>query len=351
MSENRPVLVTGGAGYIGSHASLALLDAGIPVVVLDNLCTGDRRAVPDGATFIQGSTGDAGLVGDVLRFFQIDAVLHFAGSLVVSDSVANPLGYWRNNVCNTLSLADSCVRAGVERMVFSSTAAVYGPSDAAMVGEDAPTAPITPYGSSKLSAERMLAEAGAAHGLRVAALRYFNVAGADGAGRTGQYTAGATHLIKVACEVATGQRDALDVFGEDYGTPDGTCVRDFIHVSDLAEAHVLALRYLRRGGEATTLNCGYGTGHSVRAVVRAVERETGRPLPLRRAERRPGDIPALVARADRIRQTLGWQPRHQGLDRIVGSSLAWERRMLSDRRPDEDRKPRPATSARPMLTH
>ncbi|TLU70918.1 UDP-glucose 4-epimerase GalE [Lichenicoccus roseus] len=331
MNVDGPVLVTGGAGYIGSHVALALRDENIPVVVLDDLSTGSLAALPDGVKFVHGSTGDAALVRDTLRHHRIGTVLHIAGSLIVSESLERPISYWRNNLCNTLALAESCVMAGVRRLVFSSTAAVYGPSSAGTVDEQAELAPISPYGSSKLAAERMLSDLAAAHGMRLAVLRYFNVAGSDMRGRIGQRTPGASHLIKVACEVATGQRGALEVFGADYDTPDGTCVRDFIHVSDLADAHVLALRYLEQGGPSETLNCGYGTGHSVRSVIRAIEAETGHRLPVRFSPRRPGDIPALVARAERVRQVLGWHPRRAGLDNIVGSSLRWERRMLDER--------------------
>ena len=245
---NDPVLVTGGAGYIGSHVALALRDAGVPVVVLDDLSTGCRAALPDGVAFVEGSSGDPALVRRTLRTHRVRAVLHFAGSLIVGESLDQPGRYWRNNLCNTLSLAEACIGAGVRRLVFSSTAAVYGLSAAGRVDEQATLAPISPYGSSKLAAERMLADLVQAHDMQVVALRYFNVAGTDPRGRIGQRTPGASHLVKVACEVATGQRPALAVFGTDYATPDGTCVRDFIHVSDLADAHVLALRYLNDGG-------------------------------------------------------------------------------------------------------
>lgn len=321
------VLVTGGAGYIGSHAVLALLDAGIEVVVLDDLSTGVREAVPPGLRFVRGSTGDAALLGGLLRRHRVSAVLHFAASLVVPESVARPLDYWRNNVANTLVLAQACVEAGVERLVFSSTAAVYGQPADPLVSEDTPCAPINPYGASKLAAERALSDAAAAHGLRVVALRYFNVAGADPAGRAGQRRPGATHLVKVACEAALGKRPAVDVFGTDYPTPDGTGVRDYIHVTDLARAHVEALRHLMMGGEGLTLNCGYGRGHSVLDVLRAVERASGRPVPARFAPRRAGDPPALVARADRVRDALGWRPALDDLDGIVSSALAWEDRL------------------------
>lgn len=321
------VLVTGGAGYVGSHAVLALLDSGVDAVVLDDLSTGMREAVPPGVPFVRGSTGDAAVLAETFRRHRIAAVMHFAASLVVPESVARPLDYWRNNVANTLVLAQACVDAGVPRLVFSSTAAVYGAPPSPLVDEDTPCAPINPYGASKLAAERALADAAAAHGLSVVTLRYFNVAGADPAGRAGQRRPGATHLIKVACEAALGHRPEVAVFGTDYPTPDGTGVRDYIHVTDLARAHVEALRHLMAGGGCLTLNCGYGRGHSVLEVLRAVERAAGRPVPARFAPRRAGDPPALVARADRAREALGWRPAFDDLDRIVASALAWEGRV------------------------
>jgi UDP-glucose 4-epimerase len=324
------VLVTGGAGYVGSHAVLALLDAGIGVVVLDDLSTGMREAVPPGVPLVRGSTGDAALLREAFRRYSPSAVLHFAASLVVPESVARPLDYWRNNLSNTLVLTQSCLDAGIRRFVFSSTAAVYGqPDGSPLVDEDTPCAPINPYGASKLAAERALADAGAAHGLSTVVLRYFNVAGADPAGRAGQRRPGATHLVTVACEAALGKRRGIDVFGTDYPTPDGTGVRDYVHVTDLARAHVEAVRHLAMGGGSLTLNCGYGRGYSVLEVLRAVERVSGRPVPARLAPRRAGDPPALVARADRVREALGWRPAFDDLDRIVSSALAWEGRPPS----------------------
>jgi UDP-glucose 4-epimerase len=319
------VLVTGGAGYIGSHVVLALRDAGWPVVVLDDLSTGVAEAVPDDVPLVQGSTGDTALVRRTLRRHRVGAVIHLAASLIVGDSVTKPLGYWRNNVANTLSLADACVAEGARRLVFSSTAAVYGIAEGAPVSEDAPCRPINPYGASKLAAERLLFDAAAAHGLALVALRYFNVAGADAALRTGPRNRNATHLIKVACEAALGRREAVSVFGQDYDTPDGTGVRDYIHVSDLARAHVAALRHLGAGGGSEVLNCGYGHGHSVLQVVRAVERAAGRPVRLRAEARRAGDPPSLVAANARIRAVLHWQPEFDDIDGIVASALAWER--------------------------
>ncbi len=325
------VLVTGGAGYIGSHVVLALRDAGISVVVLDDLSTGDAASLPRDVPLVRGSTGDAGLVLGTLRSHRVTAVMHFAACLVVPDSLIQPLAYWRNNVCNTATLLEACVQADIRHFVFSSTAAVYGLASSAPVDEDAATDPINPYGASKLAAEAMLRDAARAHDLRVAVLRYFNVAGADPRGRAGQRTRGATHLIKVACEAATGQRREIALFGEDYDTPDGTCIRDYIHVSDLAAAHLLALRHLQAGGAGATLNCGYGGGHSVRRVIDTVERLSGSALRVRPRPRRAGDPPALVARAQRIRDVLDWQPAHAGLEEIVGSALRWERRMLAER--------------------
>lgn len=319
------VLVTGGAGYIGSHVVLALCDAGLQVVVLDDLSTGHVEAVPTGIPFIRGSTGDLGLVRRTLRRHGVGAVVHLAGSLVVSESVARPLSYWRNNVANTLSLAEACVAEGVTRMVFSSTAAVYGIADRAPVTEDTPCRPINPYGASKLAAERLLQDLTTAHRMEVVALRYFNVAGADAARRAGQRNQNATHLIKVACEAALGRRDEVAVFGRDYDTPDGTGVRDYIHVSDLARAHVAALRYLADGGCGQAMNCGYGRGHSVAQVVSAVERAAGCPVRVRTEARRVGDPPSLVACNERIRVVLDWRPEHDDLDAIVASALAWER--------------------------
>ena len=327
MSIGSTILVTGGAGYIGSHVVLALLDAGLPVVVLDDLSTGNAMAVPDEVPLVRGSTGDAGLVRSTLRRHRVGAVVHLAASLVVPDSMTQPTRYWRNNVANTLALVEACIAEQVCRLVFSSTAAVYGIPDRLPVDEEAPCRPINPYGESKLAAERLLHDAAAAHGLSVVALRYFNVAGADPAGRAGQRTAGATHLIKVACEAALGLRPMVAVYGDDYDTPDGTGVRDYIHVTDLARAHVEALRHLAMGGGGAVLNCGYGHGHSVLAVLRAVERAAGVTVPVRLAPRRPGDPPAIVAAADRIQALLAWRPAFDDLDRIVIHALAWERRM------------------------
>lgn len=325
------VLVTGGAGFIGSHMVLELLDAGEDVIVLDNLSTGFRWAVPDGAKFIEGDVGNHDLVGELLRSNSIDAIFHFAGSIVVPESIADPLGYYRNNTGNSRSLIACAVEAKIPNFIFSSTAAVYGMPEVNPVTEDVTLAPISPYGSSKLMTETMLRDTAIAHPLRFVALRYFNVAGADLKGRSGQSSPGATHLIKVAAEAALGMRDHLDVYGTDYETPDGTCVRDYIHVSDLVRAHLDALRYLRDGGESVILNCGYGKGFSVLDVIEAVKRASGVDFTVRYVPRRPGDPAALVAGAGRIHDVLGWEPRLDDLDTIVEGALSWEKQLRKSR--------------------
>jgi UDP-glucose 4-epimerase len=325
------VLVTGGAGFIGSHMVLELLDAGEDVVVLDNLSTGFRWAVPDEAEFVEGDVGDQALLRLLLSGKRIDAIIHFAGSIVVPDSVADPLGYYLNNTCKSHSLIASAVEAKVPYCIFSSTAAVYGMPKENPVAETAQLLPIAPYGTSKLMTELMLRDTAQAHDLRYMALRYFNVAGADPRGRSGQSTARATHLIKVASETALGERPYLEVFGTDYPTPDGTCIRDYIHVTDLVRAHLGALRYLRAGGQSEVLNCGYGTGFSVLDVIGSVKRVSQRDLAVRMGPRRPGDPAAIVARAERIGQVLGWKPSLADLDTIVGHALAWEKRLIEYR--------------------
>jgi UDP-glucose 4-epimerase len=321
------VLVTGGAGYIGSHMTHALLDRGEKVVVLDNLSTGVRALVPPQALFIEGSVADPVLVGTILREHGIDAVVHFAGSVVVPDSVADPLAYYDNNTIASRNLIACCVAAGVRHFIFSSTAAVYGEGIGRPVPEEAPTLPINPYGRSKLMTEWMLADTALAHDFRHVALRYFNVAGADPKGRTGQSTPRATHLIKRACQVALGRYDALDIFGTDYPTPDGTGIRDYIHIADLVIAHVLALDYLRGGGRADVFNCGYGHGASVREVIAAVEEVSGKPLPVRHSPRRVGDPPALVANSAKLKAAFLWKPEFDDLRGIVQSAYAWEQKQ------------------------
>ncbi len=321
------ILVTGGAGYIGSHTARQLGEAGETLVTLDNLSTGFRQAVLHGE-LVQGDSGDQELVSRILKQYDIDTVMHFAAHTVVPESVENPLKYYANNTCNTRNLLACCAQAGVKHFVFSSTAAVYGIPETAMAYEDTPTQPINPYGTSKLMSEMMLRDLAAASDMRYVALRYFNVAGCDLESRIGQSTPRATLLTKVACEAAVGKRDAVYIFGTDYPTTDGTGVRDYIHVEDLAAAHVKALDYLRGGGESTTLNCGYGHGYSVRELLQSVEKANGAALNIIEAERRAGDPPELVAGADKVRKVLGWTPRYDDLSIIARSALAWERKQL-----------------------
>jgi len=325
-SDQGKVLVTGGAGYIGSHVVRQLGEAGEDIVVLDNLSTGFRSAVTSG-TLVVGDTGDRALVSRLLAEHRVSTILHFAAHTIVPESVTNPLKYYSNNTCATRNLIECAVDAGTRHFIFSSTAAVYGIPPGGLAAEDSPTAPINPYGTSKLMSEWMLRDASNAHGFGYVALRYFNVAGADPGGRIGQSTPQATLLTKVACEAAVGKRSHVSIFGTDYPTPDGTGVRDYIHVEDLATAHLDALNYLRQGGQSTILNCGYGHGYSVREVIAAVDRANGTPLVRREEPRRPGDPPMLVAAADRIRTVLGWQPRHDDLDFIVQTALRWERTL------------------------
>ncbi|MFG1397748.1 UDP-glucose 4-epimerase GalE [Roseixanthobacter pseudopolyaromaticivorans] len=321
------ILVTGGAGYIGSHMVLALLDAGEAVVVLDDLSTGFRWAVPEAAVFVQGDVSDSALVAQTVRQYGIEAVIHFAARIVVPESVADPLGYYLANTVKTRALLEAVVGAGVPHFIFSSTAAVYGMVGTEPVDEHAALNPISPYGRSKLMSEWMMRDAGAAFPLHYVALRYFNVAGADPKGRSGQSTAGATHLIKVACEAALGKRPGLHVFGTDYETPDGTCLRDYIHVSDLAAAHLDALAYLRSGGESGIFNCGYGRGYSVLDVVETVKAVSGVDFPVTYSPRRAGDPAAIVAASDRIQAQLGWAPKLDDLPTIVAHALDWERSL------------------------
>jgi UDP-glucose 4-epimerase len=327
--QHGSILVTGGAGYIGSHVALQLRERGERVVVLDDLSRGFRQAVLD-TPLVVGKVGDRHSVLALLRAQGVDTVMHFAAYTIVPESVKEPLKYYGNNTCSTRTLLECCVETGVRHFVFSSTAAVYGIPPGGVAAEDTPTAPINPYGSSKLMSESMLASVAQAAPLTYAALRYFNVAGSDSAARIGQATPNATLLVKVACEAAVGKRAQVAIFGTDYSTPDGTGVRDYIHVQDLAAAHLDALTYLRNGGALTTLNVGYGHGYSVRQVLASVERVSGQKLAVREEPRRPGDPPTLVARAERIRALLGWQPQLDDLDTIVRTAYAWEQRQLRE---------------------
>jgi UDP-glucose 4-epimerase len=325
--SSKSILVTGGAGYIGSHTVRQLGEAGERIVTLDNLSKGFRENVLYG-DFVEGDTADKALVERVLREHDVDTVIHFAAHTIVPESVEDPLKYYRNNTCATRNLLECCVEAGVRHFVFSSTAAVYGIPEAEQCWEDTPTQPINPYGMSKLMSEQMLRDLGAASDLRFVILRYFNVAGSDPEGRIGQSTPGATLLIKVAAEHAVGKRDALFIFGTDYPTPDGTGVRDYIHVEDLADAHLKALDYLRNAGESQILNCGYGHGYSVREVLDTVQRVHGAPLNIIEQARRAGDPPALIAGARKVREVLGWTPRYDDLEAIARSSLDWEKKLV-----------------------
>jgi UDP-glucose 4-epimerase len=325
------VLVTGGAGYIGSHMVHALVDAGEPVVVIDNLSTGFSNFLPEGVPLAVGDAGDERLVASVIAQHDVDSIIHLAGSVVVPESMRDPLGYYRNNTMTTQSLLKAAIKSGVGRFIFSSTAAVYGNPEHVPVREDAPTRPLSPYGFSKLMTEIMLHDVATAHGMKYVALRYFNVAGADPKGRTGLATVGATHLLKIAVEAATGQRAKVDVFGTDYPTPDGSCIRDFIHVGDLVDAHRSALSYLRSGGTSVTLNCGYGRGYSVLETIEAVRRVSGCSFAVQYAPRRSGDIMKMVADTTRIRSLLDWTPRYDDLDAIATHALAWEERLYRER--------------------
>jgi UDP-glucose 4-epimerase len=322
-------LVTGGAGYIGSHVVRQLSERGERVVVLDNLSTGFRSAVLK-AELVVGDTGDRELVSRLLREHQVDTVLHFAAHTIVPESVSHPLKYYGNNTCSTRNLLQCCNDAGVKHFVFSSTAAVYGIPAGGIAAEDSPNQPINPYGTSKLMSEWMLRDLAFSSSLRYVVLRYFNVAGSDPGGRIGQSTINGTLLTKVACETAVGKRPHVSIYGTDFPTPDGTGVRDYIHVEDLASAHLKALDYLRAGGESQTLNCGYGKGYSVREVIATVNRVNGTPIKAVEGPRRPGDPPSLIAKAQRVREILGWQPKFDDIEVIVRSQLAWEKRLQQE---------------------
>jgi UDP-glucose 4-epimerase len=325
----KSILVTGGAGYIGSHTVMQLVARGETVVVLDDLSTGFRQAVR-GAPLVVGNVADKTLVANVLREHAVDTVVHFAAHTIVPESVRDPLKYYGNNTCSTRNLLDACAQSGVKHFVFSSTAAVYGMPADGVAREDSPTAPINPYGTSKLMSEWMLRDLSFATPLRHVVLRYFNVAGSDPEGRIGQSTRAATLLVKVACEAAVGKRPFVSVFGTDYPTPDGTGIRDYIHVHDLADAHLRAVDYLRDGGSSLIANCGYGHGYSVRDVLATVQRVAGRQLDIREEPRREGDPPSLVAHAQRVRDHLRWTPRYDDLEQIVRTSLAWEQRLVQE---------------------
>src|SRR5438309_4658121 len=335
MREFMSVLVTGGAGYIGSHTVRALVEAGESVVVIDNLSTGFSAYLPEGVALFIGDAADENLVEGVIAAHAVESIVHFAGSVVVPDSMRDPLAYYRNNTMTTRSLLNAAVKCGVSRFIFSSTAAVYGNPERMPVTEDAPTRPMSPYGSSKLMTEIMLHDVAAAHGMNYVVLRYFNVAGADPHARIGLSTAGATHLLKIAVEAATGQRAKIDVFGTDYPTPDGSCVRDFIHVSDLAQAHRAALSYLHNGGASVTLNCGYGRGYSVFETIEAVRRVSMRNFAIQTAPRRPGDIMTMVADTSRIASTLDWTPQYADVETIAAHALAWEEKLFQERQGTE----------------
>ncbi|MDA9430586.1 UDP-glucose 4-epimerase GalE [Bradyrhizobium sp. CCBAU 51627] len=325
------VLVTGGAGYIGSHTVLALAEAGEDVVVIDDLSTGFSAYLPEGVPLFIGDAGDENLLEGVIAQHDVESIIHFAGSVVVPDSMRDPLGYYRNNFGTARNLLNVAVKRGIGRFIFSSTAAVYGNPDQVPVPEHAPTRPLSPYGSSKLMTEIMLHDVASAYGMQYVTLRYFNVAGADPQARIGLATVGATHLLKIAVEAATGQRAKIDVFGTDYPTPDGSCIRDFIHVTDLSQAHRSALAYLRNGGASTTLNCGYGRGYSVLETIDAVRRVSGRSFAVQYAPRRPGDIMTMVADTSRIRSLLDWRPQYEDLETIAAHALAWEDKLFRER--------------------
>src|SRR3977135_841082 len=331
MGKLMTVLVTGGAGYIGSHMVQALAEAGESVVVIDNLSTGFAAFLPEGVPLFIGDAADENLVEGVIAAHKVESIIHFAGSVGVPDWMRDPLAYYRNNTMTTRSLLNAAVKCGVNRFIFSSTAAVYGNPERMPVPEDAPTRPLSPYGSSKLMTEIMLHDVAAAHDMKYVVLRYFNVAGADPHTRIGLATAGATHLLKIAVEAATGQRAKIDVYGTDYPTPDGSAIRDFIHVSDLAQAHRAALSHLRDGGASTTLNCGYGRGYSVLETIGAVRRVSGRNFAVQTAPRRPGDIMTMIADTRRIASTLDWTPQYADLETIAAHALAWEEKLFHER--------------------
>jgi len=325
--EEQTVLVTGGAGYIGSHAVWSLVDRGARVAVIDDLSTGRRESLPDHVPLFQGCAGDKAFVLEVMQSQNVDCVMHFAGSIVVPESVEQPIRYFRNNTMNSLQLIDACIEANVGAFIFSSTAAVYGEPQKVPISEDHPANPLNPYGDSKLMTETCLRRVSLAHGLKYGILRYFNVAGADPQLRTGQAGPNATHLLKIACQVASGVREKMSVYGTDYATDDGTAIRDYIHVTDLISAHIAALDHPRGGGDSFTANCGYGHGYSVFEAIRAVEKVLGTSIAYDLGPRRAGDSPILVADSSHIRALLGWKPALDDLELIVTHALAWERKL------------------------
>ena len=330
MHQNsKSVLVTGGCGYIGSHVSCQLSESGYRVIVVDDLSTGHKDALLHQETLIKGNCGDRKLMAEVIRDYGVDAILHFAGSIVVPESIQQPLEYYNNNVANTLSLLEAAKETHVKHFILSSSAAVYGDDHSDAIDEDARTKPIHPYGKSKLIDEWMLSDLAAISPLTYAAIRYFNVAGADTDLRIGQSSKVSTHLIKIACEVATGKRDQISIYGDDYNTPDGSCVRDYVHVVDLASAHLAALKYLEKGGESIAINCGYNCGYSVKEVIQAVEEVLGKPLNKVLGKRRPGDVAKLIAKAEKIQGVLDWSPQFDNLKKIIESSLNWEKKLAA----------------------
>ncbi len=326
------VLVTGGAGYIGSHMVLDLCDSGEETIIIDNLSTGFDWAIDERAKFIRGDIGDRELVAKIIADYNIREIIHFAGSIIVPESVENPLKYYQNNSCKTRNLLEAAVNGGVSHFIFSSTAAVYGMVGSEPVSEEAMLEPISPYGRSKLISEIMLKDVSKAHNLTFGILRYFNVAGADAKKRSGQSTKNATHLIKVATQTALGQREFMEIYGTDFDTPDGTCLRDYIHVSDLVNAHALILNYLRQGGQSTILNCGYGTGYSVREVIDNVKEVSGVDFEVREVGRRAGDPAAIIANGQKLRSLLNWQPQNNNLKKIIKSAYEWEKYLITRNR-------------------
>jgi UDP-glucose 4-epimerase len=328
--SNSSILITGGAGYIGSHTVLALLEAGRNVVVVDDLSTGHKFLVPDGVQFVESKVGERERVSEVIRQFQCETVMHFAGSIIVEESSRNPAKYYHNNFEESFALVETCLTAGVKHFIFSSSAAVYGRPDTVPIPETAPLRPVNPYGVTKLMTEWTLRDLTEMSDMRYAALRYFNVAGADAEGRSGECAPVSSHLVKIAAEAAVGKRSYVSIFGEDYPTPDGTCIRDYVHVCDLAASHLSALEYLERGEASIVLNCGYGRGYSVREVLEVVNNVSDRPIEIKSASHRPSDPPELVADASKIRDLFDWRPQFDDIELIVSSAIQWEKKLMVD---------------------